>query len=76
MAAITSNSEWWSGHTKVEVEDYIKSKLSNIDSYSISDSDITPCFGGMEIAPGPLAYENGTYVIKNNWAFTSYGSAY
>ena len=33
-------------------------------------------FGGLEIASGNLAYEGGTFVIKDEWNYDSYGSVY
>ena len=33
-------------------------------------------FGGLQIAPGPLMYEGGKYVIKNSWDYSSYNTAY
>lgn len=29
-------------------------------------------FGGLQIAPGPLMYENGAYVIKDSWDYCSF----
>ena len=35
-----------------------------------------PSFGGLQIASGPLMYDGGKYVIKDNWNYSSYNSAY
>lgn len=35
-----------------------------------------PSFGGLQIALGPLMYEGGEYVIKDNWNYCSYNTAY
>lgn len=37
------------------------------------DKDV-PTFGGLELASGPLAYENQRWIIKDNWNYTSYNS--
>lgn len=33
-------------------------------------------FGGLQVAAGPLAYENGAYVMKSDWNHDSFNSVY
>lgn len=39
-------------------------------------SEMPTTFGGLQIAPGNLAYENGEFVIKDDWNHDSFDSVY
>ena len=58
--------------TKVEYDALVTKDPLTV--YLVDDSPAS--FAGLEIAPGPLAYESGEYVIKDNWNYNSYNSVY
>ena len=52
----------------VSVEDW------GANAIDLGEFPLPPTFGGMELAPGPLMYEGGSYVIKEDWDNESYSS--
>lgn len=59
---------------KIEVTPTVLDWNSETSEVQIPEPPAT--FAGLTFAAGPLAYEGGQYVIKDNWNYNSYRSAY
>ena len=55
---------------------YIDYETSNDMTDLLVETPVKTTIGGLEIAPGPLMYEGGKYVIKDNWNIHSFRSVF
>ena len=81
VSDLNNDAGYLTSHQDISGKQDVISDLNSIRSNAASGSAayselfITPVsFGGLQIASGPLAYENGEYVIKDGWNYSSYDS--
>ena len=47
---------------------------ADVEDVKIPEPPALPSFGGLQIAPGPLQYTGGQYVMTSEWSVNSYNS--